>query len=223
MWDYVLIGLQYIFPDNPFNINFDASNYNKEVYTVSVLKNMRDFVSGRIDEAALQAALNESDSSIESDYDFENDPEFMQECASACMASIIQDMLIDESALEDLDEDTKEAFLRVKDYLVENGVMTEATVSLNNPKISVIKLSKQARKKRLTSIIALKMARKENSNDYRKYKVSAKLKKTYFGKILGKYQSKAERLANKLIQQAKRGKVASVVEAKKAERAKKHK
>lgn len=223
MWDYVLIGLQYIFPDNPFNINFDASNYNKEVYTVSVLKNMRDFVSGRIDEAALQAALNESDSSIESDYDFENDPEFMQECTSACMASIIQDMLIDESALEDLDEDTKEAFLRVKDYLVENGVMTEATVSLSNPKLNVVRLNKQARKKRLTSIIALKMARKENSNDYRKYKVSAKLKKTYFGKILGKYQSKAERLANKLIQQTKRGKVGAVVETKKAERAKKHK
>ena len=223
MWDYVLIGLQYIFPDNPFNINFDASNYNKEVYTVSVLKNMRDFVSGRIDEAALQAALNESDSSIESDYDFEDDPEFMQECASACMASIIQDMLIDESALEDLDEDTKEAFLRVKDYLVENGVMTEATVSLSNPKLNVVRLNKQARKKRLTSIIALKMARKENSNDYRKYKVSAKLKKTYFGKILGKYQSKAERLANKLIQQTKRGKVGAVVEAKKTERAKKHK
>ena len=219
MWDYVLIGLQYIFPDNPFNINFDASNYNKEVYTVSVLKNMRDFVSGRIDEAALQAALNESDSSIESDYDFENDPEFMQECASACMASIIQDMMIDESALEDLDE----AFLRVKDYLVENGVMTEATVSLSNPKLNVVRLNKQARKKRLTSIIALKMARKENSNDYRKYKVSAKLKKTYFGKILGKYQSKAERLANKLIQQTKRGKVGAVVETKKAERAKKHK
>lgn len=190
---------------------------------MSVLKNMRDFVSGRIDEAALRSSIEEDRELVESIYDFENDPEFMQECADACMPSIIQDMLMDESALEELDEDTKEAFLRVKDYLVENGIMSEATVSLSNPKVNIVRLNKASRKKRLTSIIALKMARKEKSNDYRKYKVSAKMKKTYFGKILAKYGSKAERLAQKLMQQAKHGKVGAVVEQKKAERKSKKK
>ena len=87
----------------------------------------------------------------------------------------------------------------------------------------IINSNKQAsRKKRLTSIIALKMARKENSNDYRKYKISTKMKKTYFAKILGKYQSKAERLAQKLMMKSRKGKVAAVVDQKKAESAKKH-
>lgn len=185
---------------------------------------MRNFVAGKIDESALRASMAKDmeDAIDESVYDFENDPEFMQECADACMASIIQDMLMDETAMDELDEDVKDAFLRVKDYLAENGIMSEATVSLNNPKVSIVRLSKASRKKRLTSIIALKMARKENSNDYRKYKISTKMKKTYFAKILGKYQSKAERLAQKLMMKSRKGKVAAVVDQKKAESAKKH-
>ena len=191
---------------------------------MSVLKDMRNFVAGKIDESALRASMAKDmeDAIDESVYDFENDPEFMQECADACMASIIQDMLMDETAMDELDEDVKDAFLRVKDYLAENGIMSEATVSLNNHKVSIVRLSKASRKKRLTSIIALKMARKENSNDYRKYKISTKMKKTYFAKILGKYQSKAERLAQKLMMKSRKGKVAAVVDQKKAESAKKH-
>ena len=200
--------------------HFDASKLCKEVYTVSVLKNMRDFVAGKIDEATLLGSVNNSINE-EPDYDFENDPEFMQECADILMPSIIQDMLMDESALEELDEDVRDAFLRVRGYLVENGIMSEATVSLNNPRVTFVRLGRDARKKRLTSIIALKMARKEKTNDFKKYKLGIKIKKENFAKIMQKYGSKAERLAHKLIMQTKRGKVGAVVEQKKTEKAKK--
>lgn len=184
----------------------------------NVLNMMRDYASGKINESALRNRINEGETSA---YDFENDEIFMQECADACVPLIIEDMLMDESALDELDEDVREAFTRVRGYLVENGIMSEATVSLNNPKVSIVRMSKQARKHRLTSIIALKMARKENSNAYKKYKLGQKIKKENFATIIQKYGSKAERLADKLLRKTKNGKVGAVVEAKKAERKKK--
>lgn len=180
----------------------------------NVLRAMREFASGRIDESALK---NHMDLEInESTYDFENDEQFMMECADACVPLIIQDMLMDESAIEELDEDVRDAFLRVRGYLVENGIMSESTVSLSNPKVSIVRLDKGARKKRLTSIIVLKMARKENSNNYKKYKLGQRIKKENFASMFQKYGSKAERLAEKLIRQTKKGKVGAVVEQKKA-------
>ena len=94
-------------------------------------------------------------------------------------------------------------------------------MSLNNPRVTFVRLGRDARKKRLTSIIALKMARKDKTNDFKKYKLGIKIKKENFAKIMQKYGSKAERLAHKLIMQTKRGKVGAVVEQKKAEKAKK--
>ena len=136
---------------------------------MSVLKNMRDFVAGKIDEATLLGSVNSSINE-EPDYDFENDPEFMQECADILMPSIIQDMLMDESAIESLDEDVRDAFIRVRGYLVENGIMSEATVSLNNPRVTFVRLGRDARKKRLTSIIgstsAARMASSEQAVSY---------------------------------------------------------
>lgn len=184
----------------------------------NVLNAMRDFAAGKINESVLRGQVAETNT--DSGYDFENDEMFMQECADACVPLIIEDMLMDESSLENLEEDVREAFLRVKGYLVENGVMSEATVSLSNPKVTVVKMSKAARKNRLTSIIALKMARKDNSNAYKKYKLGQRIKKENFSTIMSKYGAKAERLANKLIMKTKKGKVGAVVEAKKAEKKK---
>ena len=184
----------------------------------NMLNAMREFAAGKINESVLRGKVNESVE--EPGYDFENDELFMQECADACVPLIIEDMLMDESALESLEEDVRDAFLRVKGYLVENGIMSEATVSLSNPKINVVRLNKAARKNRLTSIIALKMARKDNSNAYKKYKLGQRIKKENFATIMSKYGAKAERLANKLIMKTKKGKVGAVVEAKKAEKKK---
>ena len=130
---------------------------------------------------------------------------------------------MDEAAFDTLDEDTRNAFIRVQNYLVENGIMSEATVSINNPKVTFVRLNKEARKRRLTSIISLKMARKNKAKEYQKYKLGTKIKKENFAKIMQRYGAKAERLATKLIQQARKGKVGAVVEKTKADRAEKKK
>lgn len=171
------------------------------------LKNLRAFANGEINESALQVDDN-------SGYDFENDEEFMQECMSACLGQMIQMELMDENA-DQLDEDVKDAFIKVHDYFVGQGLITEASISLNNPKVTVMKLSRQAQIKRLTSIIALKMARKDKIKAFSKYKLGQKIKKENMAIILNRYESRASRLAAKLVKNMKRGKPAAVVESKK--------
>ena len=55
-----------------------------------MLKNLRAFAQGKVNESALTVE--------ESTYDFENDDEFVQECMNACMPTFIQMALMDESA-----------------------------------------------------------------------------------------------------------------------------
>ena len=179
---------------------------------MSFISSLRDYANGTINENTLRDSINPDEG-----YDFENDEVFMQECMGACLPTILQMELMDEDAAEAMDEDVKDAFLKVQTYLVENGIMDEAsTIPITNPKITVVHMGKEAQKKRLTSIIALKMARKENSKNYKKYKLGQKIKKENFGAIISKYGSKAERLAKKLISKSKKGKVGAVVEQKKA-------
>lgn len=179
---------------------------------MSFISSLRAYSKGAISESTLRESITPNEG-----YDFENDEIFMQECMGACLPTILQMELMDEDAAEAMDEDVKDAFLKVQNYLVENGMMDEAsTIPITNPKITVVHMGREAQKKRLTSIIALKMARKENSKNYKKYKLGQKIKKENFGAILGKYGSKAERLAKKLIAKSKNGKVGAVVEQKKA-------
>ena len=171
------------------------------------LKNLRAFANGQINESALQVEDTEG-------YDFENDEEFMQECMAACLPQMIQMELMSENA-DELDEDVKEAFLKVRDYFDGQGLIAEAAISINNPKVNFVRLNKQAQIKRLTSIISLKMARRDKIKAFSKYKLGQKIKKENMAIILQRYGSKAERISKKLIQNMKRGKPAAVVESKK--------
>lgn len=182
------------------------------------LSDMRAFVSGKIDENALKAM-----SETPSDYDFEGDEQFMQECMAACLPTLLQMELMDES-VETMDEDVKNAFITVQDYMVNNGYMPEAaSVPIGNPKINVVRLNKESQISRLKTIISLKMARKDKIKPYQKYKLGQKIKKMNLAIIMQRYGAKADRLARKLWQQTKKGKPAAVVEKTKEARGSKKK
>lgn len=176
------------------------------------LKNLRAFATGQINESTL-SELNGNDEG----YDFENDEEFIQECMNVCMPTMISMMLMDESA-EELDENVRNACIVLNDYLVGQGIISEAaTVSLSNPKINVVRLNKQAQLNRLSTIITLKMARKDNIKAYQKYKLGQKIKKTNMEEMKKRYGAKADRLAKKLWKKTSaNGKIAAVVDSKKA-------
>ena len=82
-----------------------------------MLKNLRAFAQGKINESALGADTQ--------DYDFENDTEFMQECMAACMPTMIQMALMDEAA-ETMDENTVVSMDFDKELLYKNMVAAKA-------------------------------------------------------------------------------------------------
>ena len=176
-----------------------------------ILKDMRAFANRELSESAFKA-----ETMADSGYDFENDEEFMQECMSACLGTMLSMEILGESA-DELDEATKEAFIKVNDYLIGQGVITEAaTVNLNNPKVNFVKLSRKAQLSRLTSIITLKMARKAGMKQYTKYKIAVKMKRANMEEMRKRFGDKAERLAKKVYEQTKRNaKAQSVVASKK--------
>lgn len=180
----------------------------------NLLGSLRAFSKGQMNESTLQENLNGNDDDIN---ELLEDSEFMQECMAVAIPMFIQTELL-ENAIN-LDEDVKEAFLKVQDFLAGQGIISEAaTVSLTNPKINVVRLNKQSQIKRLTTIISLKLARRDNTKSYKKYKLGQKIKKENLAEITKRYGQKAERLAKKLWQKSqKNGKVAAVVEAKKEE------
>lgn len=179
---------------------------------MSLIRNLREYATGKINESTLVDNMNPN-----SGYDFESDEEFVNECMGACLPTILQMEMMDEDAVAAMDEDVVDAFLKVQNYLIENGMMDEAAaIPINNPKITVVRMGRDAQKRRLTSIISLKMARKDNSKHYKKYKIGQRIKKENFAQIMSKYGAKAERLATKLIQKARKGKVGAVVDQKKA-------
>lgn len=152
-------------------------------------------------------------------FDFENDEQFMQECYAACLPSIIQNELLGESA-ELMDEATREAFVRVADYLEGQGYlpMSESTSVTLNQKTNVIHMGKAATIARLKSIITLKMARKAGDRKFTKYKMGCKIKKDNMTEMKKKYGDKAERIAKKLYAQTQKNhKVSSAVSQKKEE------
>ena len=173
-----------------------------------ILKDMRAFANRELSESAFKA-----ETMANSGYDFENDEEFMQECVSACLGTFLSMEILGEAA-DAMDEATKDAFIKVQDYLVGQGVITEAaTVNINNPKVNFVKLSRKAQLSRLTSIITLKMARKAGSPNFKKYKIGMRIKKENMNAMREKYGKQAEKLAQKVMRsRSKRGKVAAVVD-----------
>lgn len=177
----------------------------------NVLGDLRAFARGSMTESALAESTG-----LVPEIDFENDVEFMQECTAACMPTILQMMIMDES-FDTLDEATKDAFIKVNDYMIGQGLISEAaSVSVTNPKINVVRLNKQAQINRLTSIITLKMARKAGMKQYTKYKIAVKMKRANMEEMRKRFGDKAERLAKKVYEQTKRNaKAQSVVASKK--------
>lgn len=174
------------------------------------MENLRAFAQGIVDESAIKAQ-EDTDG-----YDFENDEEFIQECMNACLPLMVQNALMEDTG-DAMDENTREAFQTVAEYFAGQGLISESAVPrITNQKINVVHLSKMAQLKRLTSIITLKMARKDNNVNFKKYKMGCKIKKDNMSKMKDKYGSKAEKLAKKLMaRMSKHGKVAAVIDSKK--------
>jgi hypothetical protein len=177
---------------------------------MSILQNLRGYMNGSVNESALQNVAKYGDDDIT---EYEEDEQFMQECTAACMPTILQMMLMDESA-ESLDEAVATAFINAQDYLIGQGLMDEAAaVRITNPKINVVHLNKQAQIKRLTTIITLKMGRKADHKAYKKYKLGQKIKKVNLEELRRIYGQKAARLAKKLwTKNQKSAKLNAVVE-----------
>ena len=179
---------------------------------MNIIENLRGFMNGSISESALQSGIITDDDIAE----YENDQEFMQEATAACMPTMLQMMLMDETA-ESLDEAVVSAFLASQDYLIGQGLIDEAAaVHISNPKLNVVHLNKQAQINRLATILTLKMGRKNNHKAYKKYKLGQKIKKMNMAELRKLYGAKAERLAKKLWQKTQRSaKLATVVDSKK--------
>lgn len=175
-----------------------------------ILKNLRAFAQGSITESTLH-----ENTGVDTDYDFENDEAFIQECTAACLPTMMQMMIMDET-FDTLDEDVKDAFVKVNDWMIGQGLISEAAgVSLSNPKINIVRLNKQAQINRLKAIITLKMGRKSGSKHYTKYKLGQKLKKENMAELDKRFGAKAERLAKKVWEQMRKNPKAVAVAAEK--------
>ena len=177
------------------------------------LNDLRAFADGKTNIVGLSESVNEEG------FDFENDEEFMQECYSACLPSIIQYELMSES-FDQLDESVREAFITVSDYLRGQGYlpMSEATTVTLNQKTNVVHMGKNAMISRLKSIVTLKMARKAGDRKYTKYKLGCKIKKDNMTEMKKKYGDKAERIAKKMsMPMQKNRKVSGTIDEKKEE------
>lgn len=175
------------------------------------LKGVRDFASGVIDEAALEAT---TDTDLD---DIEEDEEFIQECMALVVPTVIQTELIGESACAALDEAAVECMQRLADFYVGQGMLSEAAaVSITNPKVNFVRLNKEAQIKRLSKILTLKMARRDNQKSYKKYKIGQHLKKTNMAEMVKRYGTKADQLAKKLWAKTHKGnKLKATVSSKK--------
>lgn len=173
----------------------------------NILKNLRDLANGRINEDTYNAIVNDDPEDLS---EYEDDEEFIQECMAYVYPAMMQAEILGESS----DEAIIEAYLACQDYLIGQGMISEAAaVPITNPKINVVRLNKAAQINRLTTIITLKMARKDNAKSYQKYKLGQKIKKTNMEEMRKRYGAKAERLAKKLWEKSRKsGKVAAVVD-----------
>lgn len=191
----------------------------------NMLQSLREFARGEI----TQDQFNEAYMTDRKDYEaldtvaYEDDPEFVKECNEACLPTFLMMELMENAYdidLDVMDEEVSDAFMKVHDYMVGQGLISEASVNLNNPKITFVKMSKKAQIERLKTIISLKMARKANDPKYKKYKLGAKIKKTNLTDIKNKYGQRAQKLAIKLWNQNKKNRKANAIIADKSSKKK---
>ena len=151
------------------------------------LKNLRAFAYGEIDESA----FNEIQSADEP-FDLE-DEEYITECMGVAIRLYIQSELFNESA-EELNAAVNETYDRLQNYLIGQGMINEASVTVHKNS-NLVFLSPKAQIERLKKIHVLKLARAAKTNDYKKFKIGANLKKISMQKMLKQFGNKAEKLA----------------------------
>lgn len=185
-------------------------SYKEEDITMS-FKSMREFARGMIDENVYQ-------SQTEAENAFELTDEEMNEAVRIAMPMYVQSKMLED---ESIDECVSETYARLMNYLEGQGIITEASISISNPKINVVHLNKDAQIKRLSKIFTLKMARKANSKYYKKYKLGIQIKKTNMDAMVRQFGQKADRMAKQAWQQLSRQpKVNAVISDKKKSRKK---
>lgn len=174
------------------------------------LNKLRKFVEGTLDESAINEL---KDASVGYDLDGEeiSDTE-MQEAAAIGMPVILQAEVMGDIC-ETLEEATEIAYRQLSSYLVGQGYITESAVVSSNPKINYVRLNKQAALKRLEMLYILYLGRKNNDNNYKKYKLACALKKTNRDAMEKKYGTKAAAMAKKHYAATKGGKVKATIAA----------
>lgn len=184
----------------------------------NMLNSLREFARGNI----TQEELNEAYMTDRRDYEaldtvaYEDDPEFVKECNEACLPTFLMMELMENAYdidLDVMDEEVSDAFMKVHDYMVGQGLISEATMNINNPKVTFVKLSKKAQIQRLTTIIALKMARKNKDPKYKKYKLGSSIKRNNRDEIMKKYGQRAQKLSIKLWNQNRKNRKSNAIVA----------
>lgn len=153
------------------------------------LNTLRAFARGEIDESAF-SDIQGSEEPFELD-----DPEFLEECVTIAAPIYIQCELISESA-EEINAAVNETYTRLKNYMVGQGLISEATIAVDK-NTNVMHFSKQAQINRLEKIITLKLARKDNAKEYKKFKIGAQIKKKNMLAMVKRYGNKAKAYAKK--------------------------
>ena len=191
----------------------------------SNLEDLRKYAQGTIDEAALLSAdAQESQSAYDlsdDELDEAAEAKLLAECAKSLAPMFIQHEILGEDAIQELEESTYDAYAQLENYLVGQNIQEAATPSIN-PKVNVVHLNRKALMARYRTKMVLALARKAESSDFKKYKMSKAMSKQYMMKMNQKYGAQADRLTKQYFSKMKRsGKVASVAESKKAGVAKK--
>ena len=175
---------------------------------------IRDFARGKIGASDLRATLNES--ALDDD-EFLTDEEFIQECTALIQGMIIQGEMLDEAA-DVMDEMVNEAAAELGGYMVGQGIINEASININNPRVNYVRLNRQAQINRLEKIITLKMGRKAKHPAFKKYKLAMALKKKNMAEMHKLYGVRANRLAKQMYAKiAKNKKIGATITDKKIE------
>ena len=127
-----------------------------------------------LDEGVIADMLDEDVDLV----DYLNDETFMQECAAFAVPLAIETMMYENiTDPEVFDESVSNALGTIYNYMVGQGILSEASAMHFNPKMNIVHMSKGAQISRLTSMVAINMGRKNNDRAFKKFRIGAKIKK----------------------------------------------
>lgn len=156
------------------------------------LSKIREAVTGDLPIEALSDPTNENYTITAAD------EQLIAECISEFGEALIAAEIIQES-IQGSDEIIMEALTGLHSYLVGQSMISESAAmpSFHNPKVSFVRLNKDATIKRLASIIEIKLARKQKTRGFKQYKIGTKLKKLGRFDMHRQFGPKASNLAKK--------------------------